>query len=163
MSFAPIGGFRPDPATIYSRIDSDQNGSVNLAEFKAHQPPRPAGAPAPTDQMKEAMFARIDTNQDGQVSLAEFSNRPKPPHGPGGFPPPFGANGAESAGLGGLGGFGGPGGLDCPPGQFGGQFGQNGLNLNQGLNFNQGLNLNSGLNFSQLGANGLGSLFSQFA
>ena len=49
----------------FTAMDTDKNGQVSLAEFKA-------AATARVSPNSEATLQRFDTNKDGKVSLAEF-------------------------------------------------------------------------------------------
>ena len=92
---------RPNPEEAFKKLDTNNDGSVNLDEFKAG----PMAQRNP--ERAEEAFKRMDKNSDGKLSLEEFKTG-RPPR-PGG--------GAEGGGGGGRrGGPGGPGGRP-PAGQ----------------------------------------------
>lgn len=92
----------PDPQEMFSRLDTDGDGKVTLAELQAGAPKAPdgasgqaagksangAGPPSP-----EQMLADLDGDSDGVVSYEEFAAwRPaEPPSGP---PPELMASGS---------------------------------------------------------------------
>ncbi len=93
------GGGRPNPEEIFKKLDTNNDGSLSLDEFKAG--PRAQKEP----DKAEAAFKKMDKDNDGKLTLEEFkSGRPPREGGPGGGPgrPP--------------GGPGGPGGGGPPPG-----------------------------------------------
>lgn len=57
----------PNPKSIIERLDTDGNGTVSLAEFKAG--PRAQENPEGADKV----FARIDADGNGEISVAEFA------------------------------------------------------------------------------------------
>ena len=50
----------------FSALDTDKNGQVSLAEFKA-------GATAKVSQSPDVTLQRFDANRDGKISPAEYS------------------------------------------------------------------------------------------
>ena len=61
----PAGGEPPNP-------DTDRDGKVTLAEFKASNAPR-----------QDRMFARVDANKDGKITQAEADAGTKAAEAPG--------------------------------------------------------------------------------
>jgi len=59
-------GKLPTPEQVLKKFDTDGDGSLSLAEFKA----RPLAQKYPA--AAEAIFKKIDTNGDGKVSLDEM-------------------------------------------------------------------------------------------
>lgn len=82
----------PDPQEMFSRLDTDGDGKVTLAELQAGAPPAPggkggeamAGAGGSGPPTAEQMLADLDGDGDGAVSWEEFAARrpPEPPSGP---------------------------------------------------------------------------------
>lgn len=73
---------------IFTSADTDGDGELTFAEFKAHvvahttHPNRPANAPPPpTDEQIADHFTSIDTDESGALSFEEFQagHRPPPP------------------------------------------------------------------------------------
>ena len=64
---------RPPPGEIFKKLDTDANGKVSLAEFKAG--PRAQKDPAKAEEI----FKRMDKDSSGDLVLEEFA---RPPHGP---------------------------------------------------------------------------------
>ncbi len=63
---------RPDPEKMFKRLDSDSNGSISLAEFKAS--PRAQRNPEKAGRI----FKKIDADSNGEATLDEFkAHRPK--------------------------------------------------------------------------------------
>jgi EF-hand domain pair len=83
------GKGRPTPEQIMERLDTDKDGFISEAEFKAG--PR---AKAEPDKAGE-MFKKIDTDKDGKISLEELKKAPRPQG-----PPPGGDGGPGQAGKG---------------------------------------------------------------
>jgi hypothetical protein len=80
----PGGGEPPNP-------DTDHDGKVTLAEFKAASAARQA-----------RMFARMDTNKDGKITQAEMEAGRKRAEAEGRGPPPGARPGGGGAGGGGF-------------------------------------------------------------
>ena len=77
------GRGRMNPEEIFKKLDTNNDGSLSLDEFKA-------GRMAQRDPSKaEEMFKKIDTDSDGKVTLEEFKAfRPqRGPRGGEGKPP----------------------------------------------------------------------------
>lgn len=85
-----FGGTPPTPEELFTKLDTDGNGSLTQAELENGRPP---GMPEPTDAMKAEHLARLDANSDGTVSKEEFiqAESQRPPRGFG-FPGMFGGN-----------------------------------------------------------------------
>lgn len=75
---------------IFTSADTDGDGELSFAEFKAHvvafttNPNRPANAPPPpTEEQIARHFTAIDTDESGMLSFDEFraGHRPPPPRG----------------------------------------------------------------------------------
>ena len=63
----------------FGRVDTNKDGSINLAEANAAQQRVGAEAAAQVARNLEAEFAKFDTDKNGQLSLAEFkAAAPKP-------------------------------------------------------------------------------------
>jgi Ca2+-binding EF-hand superfamily protein len=60
---------------MFKKLDSDNNGSISLAEFKAS--PRAQKDPTKAEQI----FKKMDTDSNGGVSLEEFKSH-RPDHAP---------------------------------------------------------------------------------
>ena len=81
----PFGIQRPNLQNLLQGADTDADGNISQAEFLAFTPQPPAingqQPPAPTDEMKQAMFTRLDANGDGSISSDELLNArpPRPP------------------------------------------------------------------------------------
>ncbi len=58
-----------DPAKAFAKLDADNDGFVNLEEFK--KSPQAQKSPDKADNA----FAKRDANSDGKLDLAEFSAR----------------------------------------------------------------------------------------
>src|SRR5689334_20355190 len=86
---ATLAHAQPEPGREPPNPDTDHDGKVTLAEFKASQAERQA-----------RMFARMDTNKDGKISQAELEAARQRMDAAGRSPPP----GARPAGAG-AGGF----------------------------------------------------------
>ena len=57
-------------AAEFKKLDTNNNGALDLAEFKAAAPAvRPSGTP-------EAMVSQLDSNKDGKVSPVEYRTPP---------------------------------------------------------------------------------------
>jgi hypothetical protein len=97
---------RRDPAEMFKRLDTNNDGSISLEEFKAG----PMAQRNP-DRAEEA-FKRMDKDADGKVTLEEMKAG-RPQGGPGGRP---GRSGRGQDGEGGK-----PGGPGGKPGRPGGQ------------------------------------------
>lgn len=74
---------------IFTEADTDGDGELTFAEFKAHvdehmnSSNRPANAPpAPTEEQLVNHFTEMDTDESGTLSLAEFQAGFPPRHGP---------------------------------------------------------------------------------
>ena len=68
-------GKPPSPEQIFKKLDTNGDGFLSLAEFKA----RPKAQENPA--RAEAVFKKIDTNGDGKISLDElkaFRATPRP-------------------------------------------------------------------------------------
>lgn len=81
----PPQGERPDPAAMYSKIDSNNDGCISLSEFESNKPSGPGGKggrPPEGGNGKMGnlgdMFEKLDKNGDGVLSKEEFSSG-KPP------------------------------------------------------------------------------------
>jgi hypothetical protein len=61
----------PEPEKIFKKLDADNNGSINLEEFKAS--PRAQKDPAKAEEI----FKKIDSDKNEAISLEEFKA-----HGP---------------------------------------------------------------------------------
>jgi Ca2+-binding EF-hand superfamily protein len=73
---------------VFDRADTNHDGFMNLAEFRARMgavlnrtPPGTAGAPSKQEAQDmldaaTAAFKEVDTNNDGKLSLAESMRRP---------------------------------------------------------------------------------------
>ena len=77
------GKGRPNPEEVFKKLDTDNNGSLNLDEFKAG----PMGQKDPERAAK--VFEKLDADDDGALSLEEFKKGRPPrqgggPGGPGG-------------------------------------------------------------------------------
>ncbi len=68
---------RPSPEEAFKKLDTNNDGTLSLEEFKAG----PRGQKNPTKA--EEIFKKIDTNSDGKVTLEEFKAH-RPPHHPAG-------------------------------------------------------------------------------
>jgi hypothetical protein len=77
---APGGeGGRRTPEEAFKRLDTNNDGSISLEEFKTG--PRAQQNP----ERVEANFKRMDKDSNGKVTLEEFkAGRPQRPGGPGG-------------------------------------------------------------------------------
>jgi hypothetical protein len=63
---------RPNPQEIFKKLDTDNSGTISLAEFKAS----PRGQK--NDAKAEEIFNKIDADSNGEISRAEFkAHRPK--------------------------------------------------------------------------------------
>jgi Ca2+-binding EF-hand superfamily protein len=59
-------------AEEFNKLDTDKNGSLSLAEFRAAAPQ--IAAPAPDSAQKA--LQKLDTNKDGKVSADEYRGPP---------------------------------------------------------------------------------------
>lgn len=89
MSTMQRAGPPPPPKEVFSKVDSDSSGTLNLDELQAmlDQLAEKMGASAPS---AEELMGKLDTDGDGEVSAAEFeAGRPEgpPPGSPPGQPP----------------------------------------------------------------------------
>lgn len=89
MSTTQRAGPPPPPKEVFSKVDSDSSGTLNLDELQAmlDQLAEKMGASAPS---AEELMGKLDTDGDGEVSAAEFeAGRPEgpPPGPPPGSPP----------------------------------------------------------------------------
>jgi len=66
---------RPDPNQMFAWKDTDGDGAISLAEFKAGMPEKAAAK-------ADARFRKVDADNDGRITLTEFTTameqRPKP-------------------------------------------------------------------------------------
>src|SRR6187399_1483306 len=90
-AFATLASAQPDPGRQPPNPDTDHDGKVTLAEFKASQAER-----------QSRMFTRMDANKDGKITAAEMDAARKRMEAEGRGPPA----GARPGGGGGPGGGG---------------------------------------------------------
>lgn len=91
----PDKGKRPTPEEIFKKLDTNNDGSLSLEEFKA-------GPMAQHDPAKaEEVFKKMDADGNGSVSLEEFKSHRPPPHGPHGPGGPGGPEKGKGKGDGG--------------------------------------------------------------
>lgn len=71
---------------IFAKADTNGDGLLTFAEFKAHiderknDPNRPKDAPPPpTEEQLAAQFTAMDTDESGTLTLAEFQKGHHPP------------------------------------------------------------------------------------
>lgn len=99
------GRERPNPEEAFKKLDTNNDGSISLDEFKAG----PMGQRDPA--RAEEAYKKMDKDSDGKVTLEEFKagrpQRPGGPGGPGGGRPPGGPGGGGPGG--------GPGAKPAPP------------------------------------------------
>lgn len=92
MSTMQRAGPPPPPKEVFSRVDSDESGTLNLDELQAmlDELAEKMGASGPS---AEELMGKLDTDGDGEVSAAEFeAGRPE---GPPPEPPPDAAQEAS--------------------------------------------------------------------
>jgi hypothetical protein len=80
----PGKGEKPkmDPAEMFKKLDTNNDSSLSLEEFKAG--PRWQKDPAKADEA----FKKRDKDSDGKLTLEEFSAKPEKPPGKGPGKPP---------------------------------------------------------------------------
>lgn len=61
---AAEGGAKATPEAAFKKLDTDNDGSLSLAEYSAGKKDA---------AMAETHFKKLDTNSDGKLTLAEFS------------------------------------------------------------------------------------------
>ena len=71
----PGKGKRPNPEEIFKKLDTNNDASLSLDEFKAG--PRAQKNPAKAEEI----FKKMDADSSGGVSLEEFKSF-RPPHPP---------------------------------------------------------------------------------
>ncbi len=98
MSTMQRAGPPPPPKEVFSKVDSDQSGTLNLDELQAmlDQLAEKMGGSVPS---AEEMMDKLDTDGDGELSTAELeAGRPEGgPQGPPPGPPPNAAQGTVQA------------------------------------------------------------------
>ena len=72
------GGGRPNPEEIFKKLDTNNDGSISLEEFKAG--PRAQKDPAKAEEI----YKQMNKAGDGKLTLEEFKAHRPPPGGPGG-------------------------------------------------------------------------------
>lgn len=68
-------GQRPNPEEMFKKLDTNNDGTVSLDEFKASPIGQKDAAKA------EELFKKLDANADGGVTLEELKTNRPPRHG----------------------------------------------------------------------------------